>query len=341
MISPVNLTTYHNQYSPAFKNRTFPKYAAPAERSVQSLELLGRKLFNKLFDFFPKKQYKELFEQFLKSNENTENFILLLNQISRILATQKEVEINIETNRLQEIAESKEPRIFVMNHDNQKQDPKMLAFFNTLLNEEYISHGLAETCPRPRIILNEDIIRSMNRQNQTIFNKLGAVGIDANLYSADSMANAKTFISLLRDFINGKINIFIFPEGKNAAFKKNTLSQRFQLGVAEIVAKLTDKMPRVIVTPLAFAYGKKANPDSIYIGNDIVFTKQGKHFNTSIGNISSIHANPNYQQFFNGRENANLTDKGNPVEGKESAQYIGGIICENLRICKEHAQFAL
>lgn len=340
MITPINQTTNYYNYKPckqSFQGYNPIPFAVPTERVLRNAEFAGRKIINRFFDFFNKNKHSQLYEQLLNTDPKSPEYITILNKISQICSNQKPVEINLESNRLEQIAHSKKPHIFIMNHDNQSKDPKMLAFFNTLLNYVYIRNGVEETCPRPRIILNEDILLSMNKINRVIFEKLGAVGIDASLFGSNSQANARTFFKLIKEFLNNEINIFIFPEGKNAIRKKAPLSEKFQLGVAELVAKIADRMPEVRITPLGFAYGKKADADSIYIGETVVLKKLGEHIESSRGNISSPFAQPKYQDFFAGRDSAVLTDKSIPVEGRDIPKYIGGILCENLRICKEEA----
>ena len=345
MITPINQTTtnYYN-HKPCrvnFQGYNPAQFAAPAERSLRNIEFAGRKIINIFFDFFNKNKHSELYEQFLNADPKSEDYIHILTKISQIFSNQKPVEINIEGERIERIARTKSPHIFIMNHDNQSKDPKMLAFFNTLLNHAYIREGIEKTCPRPRIILNQDILLSMSKLNRAIFEKLGAVGIDASLYGSDSQANARTFFKLIREFLNKEINIFIFPEGKNAIRKNVPLCEKFQLGVAELVARIADRKPEVNITPLGFAYGKKSDADSIYIGETVVLKKLGEHIESSRGNISSPFAKAEYKDFFAGRNSAVLTDKSIPVEGRELPQYIGGILCENLRICKEEAITAI
>ena len=346
MITPVitNYNTIQPQVRPtipAFQGQTVCYYMPVAEKTVRSVEFAGRKFVNRIFDFFQKKNNVELYDEILKTNSTSEEYISLLSCVSRIFSNQKEVEINLESHRLEQIAASNRPHIFIMNHDNQNKDPQMLAFFNTLLNYEYLKNGLAKTCPRPRIILNEDILLAMNERNREIFKKLGAIGIDAGIYASDLKANAKTFITLIREFLKGEVNIFIFPEGKYAIKKRAPLAEKFQLGTAEIVTKIVDKVHDVLITPLGFAYGKRSGADSIYIGETVVFKKQGKNIEASIGNITSDFAQENYKKFFNNREKTILTCNSIPVEGKELSQYVGGVLCENLRICREEAISAI
>ena len=345
MITPINQTTtnYYNYKpcQPNFQGYNRSLFLPPAEKALRNVEFAGRKIINRFFDFFNKNKHSQLYEQLLNTDPKSPEYITISSKISQLCSNQNPVEINLESNRLEQIAHSKSPHIFIMNHDNQSKDHKMLAFFNTLLNHIYIHDKLEKTCPRPRIILNEDILLSMNKINRAIFEKLGAVGIDASLYGSDSQANARTFFKLIREFLNKEINIFIFPEGKNAIRKNAPLSEKFQLGVAELVAKIADRMPEVKITPLGFAYGKKADADSIYIGETVVLKKLGEHIESSRGNISSPFAKTKYKDFFAGRDSAVLTDKSIPVKGRELPKYIGGILCENLRICKEEAIAAI
>ncbi len=160
-----------------------------------------------------------------------------------------------------------------MNHDNQKADPQMLGFFNTMLNEEYVVNDIAETCPRPRVILNEDILSTMNTKMRNIFEKLGSVGIDASLSGGNKASNGRKMIQLMKEYIDGKSNIFIFPEGKNCIFKDRPLKERFQPGIASIISRLNLKTD-VSVVPLGFAYNKKNKLlAAIEIGEPIIFKK--------------------------------------------------------------------
>ena len=268
-----------------------------------------------------------------------------MSKAGRIFAKEKEVEINLESNRIKDIVNSNEPHIFIMNHDNQTHDPEMMTMFNTFLSDEYIKSGKASTCPRPVVILNEDILLSMNKKRREIFEKMGAIGIDASLYSADGKKNAKKLIPVLRDFVMGKANIYIFPEGKMSAYKNLDIKDKFQTGVADMVHLLVNKRDDVRVVPLAFDYNKKSKPllSSIYIGSPIIFKKEGTHVLSSSGNVSSSFTSDDYKNFFNNPDidYETITDKGIPVEGKNTVAYIGGVLCENLRICKEEAKAVL
>ena len=345
------ITTTYNKYNQPIYNiqnhqefKGTPLIPGPAiEKSARSVEFFGRKIVNKICDFFAPKQNNEIYNNLMTVKPESPEYIKAISLVSRLFSSKKEIEINLESNRIQKIAQSGKPHIFIMNHDNQSKDPRMLAFFNTLLNEEYLRTGQAQTCPRPKIILNRDILLSMNKNKRQIFEKIGAIPVDASIYSTDKKGNAKQLIKLIKGFINGDSNIFIFPEGKNAAFKYAPLKEKFQLGVAEIVTKLTDRLPEVNVTPIGFAYNKgyKTAGDSIYIGETVTFKKDANGTYASIGNVLSPHARNHYKKFFGNQNNTLITKNSIPVKGKEISEYIGGILCENLRICTEEAKAAL
>lgn len=346
MLTPVQINYNQNYYKqqPKFHGQMSVKSAVCAEKTLRSVEFTGRRIVDKIVALFTKKSTNALHEELSKVDTKSPNYIETISKLSRKFGAKQDIELNIESGRIEQIASSGKPHIFIMNHDNQSKDPQMLMFFNTLLNDEYIKTGQSATCPRPKIILNEDILLSKNKKQREIFLKMGAVPIDANIYAANKKTNVKQFVSLIRGFIKGESNIFIFPEGKNAIFKNAPLENKFQLGVGEIISKITDKIPEVNVTPIGFAYNKGKNKsagDSIYIGKTIIFKKDGENTLVSAGNISSTFAQKDYKEFFGNDEMATITDKSIPVKGHDLPAYISGILCENLRICKEEAKAVL
>ena len=76
-----------------------------------------------------------------------------------------------------------------MNHDNQKMDPKLLLIFNTILMEKYKEKE--KDYKEPKIILNENILKSMNSSNRKIMEEMGAVGINTDLNNKNKMYNAR------------------------------------------------------------------------------------------------------------------------------------------------------
>lgn len=348
MINSVNLfypimRNYVNKSSNVYSTPVFTGNPAlvSGEKGVRKVEFFFRRMFNKINDGFESKEMQNIYKEFLAVDEKSEIFIDKLIIAGRKFGCKKEVEINIESGLIEKIAKSGKSHIFIMNHDRQAADPEMLAIFNTLLCQEYKRLGLATNCPRPKIILNEDILLSMNSEKRKVFEKVGAVGIDADLYSNDNARNARALLPLLRGFMKDKVNIFIFPEGKLAG-RKVPLKQKFQQGAAEMINKLAGKKGEVNVVPLGFAYnnGSKKNLASIHIGKPVVFRMTEHGLTSSKGNVDSEFASKHYKKFFltddsNGKV---ITDNGIPVEGKDLPAYISGILCENLDICKKEAQ---
>ena len=154
----------------------------------------------------------------------------------------------------------------------------------------------------------------------------------------DSKKNARVLVPLIRDFIQDKVNIFIFPEGKLAVFSKKKLSDKFQTGIADIVYTLLSKKESVKVTPLGFAYNKKKSSlSSIHIGEDVVFKKVGENISVSKGNISP-NTNSPLNEFFGNESEKLIQEQGIPIKGKDNIDYIAGVLCENLDICVNNAK---
>ena len=96
--------------------------------------------------------------------------------------------------------------------------------------------------------------------------------------------------------------------------------------------------------PVGFYYNKNSKDflGSIFLGEPIAFMqKDGKIFNTK-GNISSEYSSKNYRDFFSDINSSltykEITEKGQSIKLKNIADYIAGILCENLRICIKEAE---
>lgn len=351
MINNINASypRYACAYEPKQKNKLSQPVAftgggvfATGEKGFRKVEFIFRCLLNKITDKIDNNSYIEIYEELQKIKPDSEEFINILLKMANKYSKKMEVEINLEDRNIEKIVASNKPQIFIMNHDKQFRDPNMLATFGKILYNAYKNNGAGATCPRPKIILNEDILNSMNSQKAEILKKLGAIGIDANVLSTDKGKNARAMLPVLRDFIRGKANIFIFPEGRLAG-RKPTLKQRFQSGVSEMVNKLVEKVDEVNVTPIAFGYHKffKKNLTSMFVGKPIIFKQNGEFVTTTKGNIDSEFATKSYKEFFKNTkqgEDKIITDSGIPVKKEDTTDYISGILCENLEICKNEAK---
>ena len=111
----------------------FTKNAALVEKGYRNMEFWGRKLLNKFAELFNGKFFKDIHSKIAMLKNESSEYIQAQANAGRMLANKMEVEINLESGRLQNIAKDNSARIFIMNHDSQKHDPKSLLFFNTLL----------------------------------------------------------------------------------------------------------------------------------------------------------------------------------------------------------------
>lgn len=244
----------------------------------------------------------DLYEKLLKADPAAPGYLNLLKDVSAYWAGGLEVEMNMEDGRLKALAESDEACIFVMNHNYQAQDPALMATFIHYLLDEYGKAGKEATFPKPRIILNEDILLSQSKWMQEVYAKFGAIGVDATLYTTAKlqMKNVRRMIPLLKDFNKDKSHIFIFPEGKMTVFNNRTVRQRIQPGIGETIRTAAQHKKRVKVVPLGFAYNQlsTARLGSIHIGEPVYFVSEKDQLLVSTGNVTPENASQAYSQFF-------------------------------------------
>lgn len=360
----INKITYNTNYVNISKiNRGIPqnsllemgfgnKISIPKNPVCEILERTNRKLFEYpirvglswLVNLFNSRKINAAYELLAKIDDTSPRYMEIMFRLGKQMAKAKPVEINVESERLIDIAQSDEACIFIMNHSKQWQDPRLLGFFNGLLAREYILMGKARTCPRPKILINEDILTSREPKSRVIMEKLGAVGIDASLFGANERKSSRSLISVMKAFIEDKAHLFIFPEGKMGVFKNLELEYKFQTGTAEMVDKIARRKKRIKVVPLGFGY--QGNLASIHIGQPVYFQRDGEHILTTRGNVDSLFASSDYKDFFGqGTLDSDafktITSQGVPVEGRDLPDYIAGVLCENLRICVEEAKQAI
>lgn len=306
-----------------------------------SAEYSLRVLINKFSDLFQSKENKNI----TKSIANiipaqTKLYLEQLCEIGRLYSSNKIIDVNIEDKVLEKIAHKGEATIFIMNHSNQQEDPQMLAVLNTLLAEAYKSGG-KETFPLPKIILNEDILSTMNPTKRKAFENFGAIGIDATVNGGDKGTNTRAFLPIIKDFISNKCNIFIFPEGRLAIRKDLDLYGRFQGGVANMINKILGIKKNVTVVPVGFSYGKgeQKGLNAMNIGTPIMISRVGDTTTVTSGDILSNEKSCLYS-FFNKNKNLDsvtITSNGEPVNPKEVPDFLKTILCENLEICSNKA----
>lgn len=339
--------------------------------SAQKSEFGLRKIGNWFVEFKYRKLINDIHSQITNIDPNSPEYIQYAVSLARLFSTIQpiEVEINLQSNRINDIAHSNEACIFIMNHDYQSQDPALLSIFNILLYQTYLEAGKANSCPRPKILINQDILTSKRKKHREIYEALGAVGVDASTQESTSrtFGNLHVMKQILGDFINDKTHVFLFPEGRRSAFKWLDLKQKFQVGIGELVRQAARRKERVKVVPIGFAYNgnKKENQSlgSIYVGEPIYFIQIDKKLFVTTGNITEDIASPAYKQFFyryDVQENPGsqvdtgtgeqptfmfvdnkyykcITDANVPVIGKDVASYVADVLAENLQICRSKA----
>lgn len=335
------VTNNYGNYYAVQNQPTFEGLKAKALNSSVNgnrIEYLLRVIGNKLHDLFQSKAGKELTKCIAEIKpEQTELYLAQLAEIGKIYGTKKIIDVNIDDGVLEMLAQQDQSVIFIMNHSNQKEDPQLLAVLNTLLADAYRKAGHFDF-PLPKIILNEDILKTMNPVQRQAFENFGAVGIDARVSEEDrdKDTNVKAFFPLVKDFVRNKCNIFIFPEGRLAARKDLDLHGRFQMGVANLINKILGFKKSVLVVPVGFAYGKgkEDNLTAIHIGTPIEFKRDRDVTTMTKGDVLKNPDSP-YSSFFekhNDKTDIPMTSGGIPIKPEDVPRYLKTFLCENLEI---------
>lgn len=347
--NPIRNTLAKRQY---LSEKTYTRL----EKASIAVEYGGRKVANKMTDTLMKVLLR-LTNLFSKTKNDISQIVdikkikdipdksalhmLFVYTISKLMSAGKEVEINVENNELADLIKDNKSTIFIMNHDKQKEDAKLLSFFSALLAREYIYNGQAENGPKPKIILNRDILDSASTEKQVLGEKWGAVGVDASIHATNHIYNGKATAKLIKDLVQDKINLFIFPEGRMCAFKNLDPQWKFQSGIADIIRAVAQRKGSVRVVPLGFAYKKDVG--SIHIGTPLYFKQDGDKILFKDGIVDENLQDKQYIDFM---KNANesdsegyrvITDNGEPVPARKSREYVSGVLCENLTASKKKA----
>ena len=331
---------YLPKMTPSFKKLHSIEIAST--KASRGFEYGMRVVGNKFSDLVEPKSTKMITQTIASLTPSQDRiFLAQLAEIGRIYATQKTIDVNIEDKILEQIARSGRSTIFIMNHSNQSEDPQMLAVLNTLLAEAYKSNR-CESFPLPKIIMNEDILKTMNPTKRKAFENFGAIGIDASIKNSDKGVNARAFLPIVKDFVHDKCNIFIFPEGRLAVRKDLDMHARFQSGVASLINKIIGIKKEVTVVPVSFAYGSEEQKglNAMNIGTPITIKRIGDATSVTSGDIEKNPESCLYD-FFEKRKDQldiTITSEGVPVSQNEVSDYLKTILCENLEINKNIAQ---
>ena len=328
-----------NNYPKEVKNTSFRstrtiQYAS--NKASSGFEYSLRIIANKFADLFQTRASKNIVKNIasLKPSQDIA-FLVQLAKIGRFYASKKTIDVNIEDKILEQIAEKGDSTIFMMNHSNQAEDPHMVTVLNILLLEAYKEKDV-KTFPLPKIIMNEDILKTMNPIKRKAFENFGAVGIDASVVGGDKDVNTRAFLPIIKDFVRNKCNIFIFPEGRLAVRKDLDFFQRFQPGVANMVDKILNLKKEVRVVPVGFAYGKDYKKDlaSMNIGTPIIIKRHDGVTSITKGDIEKEPLSPLFSFFekHKDEEDIAITSNGVAVQKGEIVEYLKTILSENLEI---------
>lgn len=271
-----------DNYSIFMKNNVLCKYfSKPKTKTDKILALLqyksilfARELADRIFllqNFTQINKANKIFKKIEnKPNEYIEELAKIGNSIN-----DKYIIINNEDQILERVAKSKNSTIFVLNHPNYHKDKFIYVIINSILNKLYVKENKQAQCPVPKILVSRNMLKIVHNKIGNIYKKMGLTPIDASLQNKDSNFNAISIHSLLKDFVNNKANIFIFPEGNNSSYQDKPLEERLQNGVANFVKKAVNNKRSVRVVPVSIQYTKeKNNLGKIFIGKPLFFRKR-------------------------------------------------------------------
>lgn len=295
------------------------------------------------------RRIKELLGQLSLIKENSEDFAKHIVEANNFFANGIEVEINLESGKLHEIAKSNESVIFIFNHPNYPTDVFSINTFISELYKTYLAEGKGAICPHPKL-LNLDRSAMNPKEYSDLLTQTSVVYIDANPIPSTerSAVNSKIMAEVEENFVKNKNNIFIAPEGPRRLLSDLPLSYRFQCGVARIVQRATNQKERVKVVPVGiYAEGLKS---AMHIGNPVYFEKQDDMIKISKGNITdqitSKQSNSFYSELAKLEEGQSLplSYMKKPLEGIDKAsrktlsRLIAGSLSANLDICISKAE---
>lgn len=268
-------------------------------------------------------------------NVNSEDYIKYIYSFSKKICSQT-CEINIEKGAIQDLVSKREPAIFIMNHTRaQSKDIDAAIFFNALLYREYLYHGLGENCLRSKIMTGKGFLKKLQDGGEKL-EWMGAVPVSNSMNQDGKKQNTDMLKELIQEFIQDKINIFLFPEGALAALNFLPGNYKFQPGVSSIIKNVLDTKPSAKVVPLGFAHNRELS--SIHIGEPVYFKKTEMGYCASKGNADSDFFDKSLANFYSGNDEKLITENGLAVERDKLIPYISGILLKNLECCAKEAK---
>ena len=211
-------------------------------------------------------------KEFVKLNPESKAYIEELAKVGNGMGDEFLI-TNIEDNPLKQLVKSGDSAIFVLNHPNFNKDKLSYMIINSMLNKMYIQEGKQATCPRPKILVSKNMLKLLSKKVGKIYKQCGLTEIDAGVDKRNHRYNAQSVIKLMKEFIENKSNIFIFPEGNKSVHNK-PFEERLQVGIAKLIKDATNFKKHVKVIPIGIKYtDEKKSFGKIFIGKPMYFKK--------------------------------------------------------------------
>lgn len=302
------------------------------------LNISGNKIGQEFRD-----EIERLDTRVMATDSKSPEFVKRIIETNEFLADGLKVEINTESGRLSEIANSDEATIFIANHGHPYDGCIAAAFFAELY-KTYEKLGKKSDIPLPKLVAVKNYVDGLPAKLQPSFRKVEGVGINIQPYLTD--VDAKTYTEAIEPLTQGVIanqnHVLIFPEGRRGAYKKDLpLQDRFQNVASLMVQKALIGKNRVKVVPLGLSY--KGDVAGIHIGNPFYLTKEGNGVGLTRGNITPESEAAQNNSFYRRLSQLpdgtpmTVTHNGAPVEVTEKSdgilhRLITGILATNLDI---------
>ena len=244
---------------------------ATAQLLYQSATVM-RKMSDKIFLLSNRKSIRHLNNEFVKINPESKEYIEELAKVGNGMGDEFII-TNIEDNPLKQLVKSGDSAIFVLNHPNFNKDKLTYMIINSMLNKMYIQEGKQATCPRPKILVSKNMLKLLSEKVGNIYRQCGLTEIDAGIDKRNKQFNSKSVIKLMKEFLENKSNIFIFPEG-NKSVQNKPFEERVQPGIAKLIKDAMNIKKHVKVIPIGIKYtDEKKSFGKIFIGKPMYFKK--------------------------------------------------------------------
>lgn len=271
-------------------------------------------------------------------------------RLNEFLGKGMNMEINLESRILDELAKSDTSTIFIANHNHVPYDVSLAFGTVAELYKGYKANGRTENYPTPAFMINRVVPDTLPPKLKEVFIRLESLGVDATPYPTKegSAYNNIAIKPVKEGFAQDKTNIFLFPEGTRTAYNgRMPLEERFQYGIAKIVQYGIQKKGRVRVVSLGIDY--ENNLGVVNIGNPIYFEKNGDNIKVTKGNITpdteAARNNSFYRKLATLTENESLDicHQGKTVKMQDDksskflSRLIAGILCTDMDISAKNA----